>query len=98
MHLNVDVPANVEEPFAWDMYQAAKDLLSRLEACNVISLRVLQAALLIALYEISNAIYPAAYLTVGHCARVGHVLGIHSKSAPQKLIQPRKSCYWSRFG
>ncbi|MBE3046106.1 fungal specific transcription factor domain-containing protein, partial [Candidatus Bathyarchaeota archaeon] len=46
-----------------------------------------------ALYEISNAIYPAAYLTVGHCARLGHVLGIHSNTAPQKLVSPRRSPY-----
>ena len=37
---------------------------------------MLQAAVLIAVYEVGHAIYPAAYLTIGACARYGTMLGI----------------------
>ncbi|UKZ53304.1 hypothetical protein TrVGV298_007096 [Trichoderma virens] len=40
------------------------------------SLQVLQATIFVALYEIGHAIYPAAYLTVGACARYGIALGL----------------------
>lgn len=47
-------------------------------------MRVLQAAILLAWHEISNAIYPAAFLTVAHCARLGQAMGIHDRrNAPQ---------------
>ncbi|KAL1966745.1 hypothetical protein VTN77DRAFT_3942 [Rasamsonia byssochlamydoides] len=69
-----------------DLYELAKRCCSYVERNNVFSLRLLQASLLIALYEIANAIYPAAYLTVGHCARLCHLMGIHDrKEAPQML-------------
>lgn len=62
MHLSTQLPETSEGPFAWDLYQAAIGLLSQLEACNVISLRLLPSALLIGLFEISNAIYPSPEL------------------------------------
>lgn len=57
-------------------YQELKKLHFEMETAGVLSLRVLQAGLLISLYEIGNAIYPAAYMTVGACARYGLALGI----------------------
>jgi hypothetical protein len=50
-----------------------------MEDQGVISIRVLQAALLLSLYEVGHAIYPAAFLTVGKCARLGQALGIHDR-------------------
>jgi hypothetical protein len=57
-------------------YCVAKQLYRDVEGCGVLSLQVLQASLLIALFEVGHAIYPAAYLTVGACARYGIALGI----------------------
>ncbi|CAK7214967.1 hypothetical protein SCUCBS95973_002316 [Sporothrix curviconia] len=34
--------------------------------------------LLLAYYEIANALFPTAYMTVGTCARLGQIIGIHS--------------------
>lgn len=58
------------------LYQIAKKYYFELEATGAFSIHILQAAVLIAIYEIGQAIYPAAYLTVGACARYGYVLGI----------------------
>lgn len=72
-----------------DLYEITKSCYRFLETQNVLSIRLLQAAVLIGLYESVNAIYPAAYLTVGHCARLGYALGIHApKKAPQLLPPP----------
>lgn len=59
------------------LYRTSKRYISEIEAAGLMSLHVLQATIFIALYEIGNAIYPAAYLTVGACARYGIALGLH---------------------
>ena len=53
---------------------------------SIISLPVLQAAVLLALYEFGHAIYPAAYLSVEACARYAHALGINCSG----LLQIRR--------
>ncbi|KAF7626637.1 fungal-specific transcription factor domain-containing protein [Aspergillus flavus] len=87
-----------------DLYRSAKACYVYIESSNVFSVKVLQALLLIALYEISNAIYPAAYLTVGHCARLGHAMGIHQRSdSPQMFhrvgtfveLEERRRTWWA---
>ncbi|CAG9952060.1 unnamed protein product [Clonostachys rosea f. rosea IK726] len=91
LHLHVQ-PSDDSDPSSRETYKAVKDYFSQVEASNAISLRLLQAALLISLYEVSNAVYPMAYLTVGHCARIGHALGIHArKHAPQISPAPASS-------
>ena len=57
------------------LYATTKRFFSEVEATGVMSIRVLQAALLIASYETGHAIYPAAYFTVGACARYGTAIG-----------------------
>jgi hypothetical protein len=73
-----------------ELYAKVKQCYSYAESHNAISLRLLQACVLIALYEAAHAIYPAAYLTVGHCARLGHAFGIHDRKNAIQLI-PIKS-------
>jgi hypothetical protein len=47
------------------------------EGSSIVSLAVLQAGVLLALYELGHAIYPAAFLSIGACARYVHALGIN---------------------
>ncbi|KPM38581.1 hypothetical protein AK830_g8008 [Neonectria ditissima] len=70
---------NEQMPSSQAAYLRAKRCLHFMEDLGVISIRSLQAVLLLAFYEVAHAIYPAAYLTVGHCARLGHALGIHDR-------------------
>lgn len=67
-------------------YRLAKCCYTFIETQNLISLKLLQANLLIALYEISHAIYPAAYLTIGSCARLGHALGTHNQKTAFQMF------------
>jgi hypothetical protein len=57
-------------------YLAVKVELFRAEAAGVLTLRVLQAWVLISLYEVGHAIYPSAFMSISTCARYGNALGI----------------------
>lgn len=57
-------------------YIAAKRSLLEAEIMGVLSVSMLQAMIVLNLYEIGHAIYPAAYFSIGSCARYGMALGI----------------------
>ncbi|KIX95323.1 uncharacterized protein Z520_08840 [Fonsecaea multimorphosa CBS 102226] len=59
------------------LYLAAKRYSTELEVAGAFSIRGLQAAVLIALYEFAHGIYPSAFLSVASCARYGVALDIH---------------------
>ncbi|KAL7904810.1 hypothetical protein GGI35DRAFT_472023 [Trichoderma velutinum] len=85
-------------------YRAAKQFSFELEAAGVISLRILQGMILVALYEIGHAIYPAAFMSVAASIRYAHGLGIQP-GGMQRLKLPltwveeeeRKRVWWSAF-
>ena len=72
-------------PMPPQLYQDVKSFYSYVEAQHGFSIQLIQAALLISLYEVGHGIYPAAYLTIGNCARLGHAMGIHERNVPQML-------------
>ncbi len=57
-------------------YLIMKTLLSSAESIGVLSLEMLQAAILLTIYEYAHTIYPAAYISIGTCVRYGQALGI----------------------
>ncbi|OAG42371.1 hypothetical protein AYO21_03247 [Fonsecaea monophora] len=59
------------------LYLAAKHYATELEVAGAFSIRGLQAAVLIAVYEFAHAIYPSAVLSIASCARSGRALNIH---------------------
>lgn len=61
-------------------YAAAKRSLWEAEITGVLSVSMLQAMIILNLYEIAHAIYPAAYLSIGSCARYGLALGVDRQS------------------
>jgi hypothetical protein len=65
-----------------------------LEMAGIYSLLKVQACLLITVYELGHAILPAAYSSIGDCARQGIALGIHNKLAPQMIRKPRNWHDW----
>lgn len=76
------------------LYISVKQFASTLEAAGFLSLRSLQAGLLIAVYEMGHSVYPAAYTTVGLVARQGIALGIHKESALQLPQEPLRWLDW----
>ena len=76
MKLVVSVPASPNQQDR--LYLVAKQFAALLEMRGTISLPFLQALTLVALYEYSHAIYPAAWMTVGACSRYAEILGLPS--------------------
>ena len=66
-------PRNPRTP----LYYAAKHFYLEVEGSSIFSIPVLQAGVLLSLYELGHAIYPAAFLSIGACARYAHALGIN---------------------
>ncbi|KAK5996353.1 Transcription factor BOA15 [Cladobotryum mycophilum] len=68
-------------------YLSAKELQHSLEAAGRISLPLLQAIMLLGLYEIGHGILPAGYLTLGQAARVGTLMGLHCRKNITSLFK-----------
>lgn len=74
-------------PFGNRLYRIVKGYLTVLEDNGFLTLGVLQAAILITLYEIGHGIYPAAYMSIGRCARLGQMMGLHGNSSTSKSFK-----------
>ena len=69
-----------------EQYHAVKKIFFEVEQRGALSLQLLQAMLLLAIYEYAHAIYPSAYITIATCARYGLILGI-DKQRQQEVEQ-----------
>lgn len=94
-------PTNPRNPRT-ALYHATKHFHLEVEGSSNPSLTVLQAGLLLALYELGHAIYPAAFLTIGACARYAYVLGINvSKNLNLRKVltlvevEERRRVWWA---
>lgn len=74
------------EPWS-DLYGICKQFHLQVEGVPLLSIGLLQATLLIALYEIGHGIYPAGLLTVGHAVRLGHIIGLHDRDNANQLFR-----------
>ena len=93
MKLATHVPDRELHPSQSRLYLLLKHELNLLENQGYISVGLLQAGILVAVYEMGHSIYPAAYLSIGRCVNVAHVMGLHKrKSAPQAISRPS---FWS---
>ncbi|KAH7121770.1 hypothetical protein B0J13DRAFT_648559 [Dactylonectria estremocensis] len=87
------------------IYHIAKEFHHKAETYGPLSIQVLQAGILIAIYELGQSIYPAAYLNVGACARYGMALKIDHASValgvdaesprPWNETEERKRVWWA---
>ncbi|RKF81101.1 putative fungal specific transcription factor [Golovinomyces cichoracearum] len=69
-----------------EIYLTAKRFIALAESIGLISLYVLQANILISIYEYGHAIYPAAWMSSGWSVRYGNLLGISGDKAAIDLI------------
>ncbi|RFU31126.1 hypothetical protein B7463_g5209, partial [Scytalidium lignicola] len=83
-------------------YLAAKRFYADVEAAGVNTIQVLQAAILIALYELGHAIYPRAYLSIGVCVRYAIAFGFDGNGMTQGNMpydwieaEERKRAWWA---
>ncbi|KAK4161963.1 hypothetical protein QBC43DRAFT_89212 [Cladorrhinum sp. PSN259] len=96
----------VESAAANTLYQAAKRFLSLLEGAGSVSLQLLQGMVLVSLYEIGHAVYPAAWMSVAGCARYIEILGVPSFKESSRMIgsvttwtesEERRRVWWAVY-
>ncbi|GAD92987.1 hypothetical protein AFLA_138530 [Paecilomyces variotii No. 5] len=58
------------------LYPLIKHYFVQLEQVGLLTITTLQAMIILATYEMGHGIYPAAYLTIGSCARYAVALGL----------------------
>jgi hypothetical protein len=99
MKLMITRPQDNLESYQHPIYLAAKRLVALQEAYGMTSIIVLQSMILVAAYEIGQAIYPAAYMSVAACVAYAQVLGItrHEK-IPDLLGNPVISTLHTFYG
>ncbi|KAI1492885.1 hypothetical protein F5X96DRAFT_690015 [Biscogniauxia mediterranea] len=73
------------------LYQAARESLMRAEAAHLPSLALLQSVILLAVYEIAHGVYTAAYLRVGHAARLAVMMGLHDRRHAAQLFRETRT-------
>ncbi|KAH8703165.1 putative fungal-specific transcription factor [Talaromyces proteolyticus] len=84
------------------LYKTIKHFYLELEGSSTLSILILQAGVLLAFYELGHAIYPAAYLSIGACARYAHALGINASGKLNKgrvvtlvEVEERRRVWWA---
>lgn len=76
-------------PAQTQLYSDVKSFYHFVESQNGFTIQMIQALLLISMYEMGHSIYPAAYLSIGNAARIGYAMGLHhAKDTPQMLPRP----------
>ena len=83
MKLIISLPPEDTKNPQIPIYFAAKQFYLEVETAGIVSIHVLQAGLLISLYELGHAIYPSAFLSIGACARYAYALGIDGNATSQ---------------
>lgn len=97
-----------ESPHASDtqppIYHSIKTAFLLAESSGILSLRVFQVMILVTIYELGHAIYPAAYLTIGTCARYGTALGLNkmieqfdttSVDGSERELEEKRRSWWA---
>ncbi|KAF7912691.1 uncharacterized protein EAF01_001712 [Botrytis porri] len=94
-------PTNPRNPQT-SLYQTIKHYCLEVETSNVPSLPILQAEILIAVYEMGHGIYPATYLSIGACARYAYALGINcnkrlnvKRVLTMMEVEERRRVWWA---
>jgi hypothetical protein len=69
------------------LYWICRQLLMQVEGAPLLSLTLLQATALMAVYEVGHGIYPAGMMTVGNAVRLGRIMGLHDRDNAQQLFR-----------
>ncbi|KAJ9658261.1 hypothetical protein H2198_003834 [Neophaeococcomyces mojaviensis] len=82
-------------------YRLIKQSFAAAEDSGDLNLRLLQALIIVATYELAHAIYPAAYFTVAQCVRYGTALQLHKQRRNEVMHlnledqEERKRVWWA---
>lgn len=93
MHLITRQHTNPIVGMSDSLYLHAKLMLSAVQSKTTFSIPMLQAQLLLALYESSHSMPQQAYMTVGNCCQISQAFGWHTKgfwSEQRRNMAPRE--------
>ncbi|KAI0965285.1 hypothetical protein F4678DRAFT_453025 [Xylaria arbuscula] len=99
---NLTEPLKEEDP-ATKQYMAIKSIFVGAEVAGTITVGLLQALLLLLLYEFGHGLYPSAYMTLGTCIQHLVVLGVSgaglSPIGAQSWVEQekRRRLWWAVF-
>ena len=68
---------NEESPEFRSFYLCIKSWISFTEGLGMNSLEIVQARILVTLFEVAHGFYPAAYISLGATVRAADALGVH---------------------
>lgn len=71
-------------------YLSVKEYCFQVESAGLLSVQLLQAAILLAVYEFGHAIFPNSYITIGRCVKIGQAMGIHHGGIPPQMLPCRE--------
>jgi len=86
------------------MYRSVKAAIAACEQHGQLSTDLLGAMVLTSMYEVAHGIYPAAYFTIGSCARACCTIGLHNKRFATQLtkgtdtwteVEERRRLWWA---
>lgn len=81
-------------------YLAVKAAFMNAEIGGGLTIRSLQALLLVLFYEYGNALFPSAYMTIGACIRYARALGIETSSDESRgwiENETRRRLWWTIY-
>jgi hypothetical protein len=84
-------------------YLAIKTAFVSAEVNGVLTVRLLQALVVLSIYEYCHGIYPSAYITLGTCTRYLAALGINRPSLPSEEpidwidTETRRRLWWAIY-
>ena len=95
-------PTPVQRYDLEQLYHTTKGLYSIAMSTGISSIELIQAGILLALYEHTQALHSATYQTLGACARMGYMLGLHeslSQNTPldaeaNSAAEKRRQVWW----
>lgn len=86
MHLITHIPLSSElEHTASSLYNLVRRLFALIDSRGILSVNLVQSKVLIALFEMSHGLCPAAYMSIGTCSRMGVLLGINKLTMQRAL-------------
>lgn len=85
-----------------EFYPTVKSIYSLLQSTGKVSMELVQAGLLVACYEHCQALHQDAWLSVGACIRMAHLMGLNTmlrKTLPKErnernTLETRRCLWW----
>jgi hypothetical protein len=85
-----------------ELYPTVKSFYSLLQSTGKVSMELVQAGVLIACYEHCQGLHQDAWLTIGACVRMGHLMGLQTilqKTLPEEknerdILETKRRLWW----